>query len=144
MEERYGSFVGDPQYLPPNLLAETPLSFSGRTVLSKQSQSLGGGTKTPPQHCKHYGVSIIWVDPGQVRAASMEEAVGKLTTCTSSGTDWPYALVWLHEATCHAPLLKDGHLGILPQRGAEAPLMGGSANLRSANSLLPAPKLSTP
>ena len=69
---------------------------------------------------RHYGVSIIWVDPSQVRAASMEEIVGKLTACTSSGTDWPYTLVQLHEGTHHAPLPKDRYLGILPQRGAEA------------------------
>ena len=69
---------------------------------------------------RHYGVSIVWVDPSQVRAASMEDVVGKLTACTASGTHWPYALVWLHEGTCHAPLPKDRHLGILPQRGAEA------------------------
>ena len=25
----------------------------------------------------------------------------------------------LHEGTCHAPLPKEGHLGILPQRGVE-------------------------
>ena len=57
---------------------------------------------------RHYGLSFVWVDPSQVRAASMEEAVRKLTACTSSGTDWPYALVWLHEGTCHAPLPKRG------------------------------------
>ena len=34
-------------------------------------------------------------------------------------TDWPYALVQLHEDTHHVPLPKEGHLGILPQRGAE-------------------------
>ena len=68
---------------------------------------------------RYFGLSTIWVDPSQVRAASMEEAAGKLTACTSSGTDWPYALVWLHDGTCHAPLPKEGHLGILPQRGAE-------------------------
>ena len=49
----------------------------------------------------------------------MEEAVGKLTAWASSGPDWPYALVWLHKGTCHAPLPKEGYLSILPQRGAE-------------------------
>ena len=51
---------------------------------------------------------------------SMEKVVGKLTACTSSGTDWPYTLVQLHEGTCHVPLPKEGPLGILPQREAEA------------------------
>ena len=49
----------------------------------------------------------------------MEEAVGKLTTWASSGPNWPYALVQLHEGTHHMPLPKEGHLGILPQRGVE-------------------------
>ena len=43
----------------------------------------------------------------------------KLTTCISSGTDWPYALVQLHEGTHHTPLPREGHLGILPQGGVE-------------------------
>ena len=68
---------------------------------------------------RHYGISFVWANPNQVRAASMEEVVEKLTACTSSGTDWPYTLVQLHKGTHHAPLPKDGHLGVLPQRGAE-------------------------
>ena len=69
---------------------------------------------------RNYGLSIVWVNPTQARVPSMEQAVGKLTAWASSGPDWPYALVQLHEGTCHAPLPKEGHLGILPQRGAEA------------------------
>ena len=49
----------------------------------------------------------------------MEEAVKKLTTCTFSGTNWLNTLVWLHKGTCHAPLPKEGHLGILHQKGVE-------------------------
>ena len=78
---------------------------------------------------RHYGISIVWADPSQVRAASMEEVVSFLITCTSSGTNWPYALVWLHEGTHHAPLPKDGHLGILPQKGAEATHYGQISQL---------------
>ena len=68
---------------------------------------------------RHYGISIVWANPNQVRDASMEEVVRKLTAWTSSGTDWPYALAQLHDGTCHTPLPKDRDLGILPQRGAE-------------------------
>ena len=42
-----------------------------------------------------------------------------LAACPSSGTDWPYALAQLYEGSCHAPLHKDKHLGILPQGKAE-------------------------
>ena len=68
---------------------------------------------------RHYGISVVWANLNKVRAASLEEAVKKLTACTSSGTNWPYALAWLHEGTCHVPLPKEGHLGFLPQRGVE-------------------------
>ena len=93
---------------------------------------------------RNYGLSIIWVNPSQVRVPSMEEVVRKLTACTSSGTDWPYALVCLHEGTHHAPLPKEGTwASYLRERWRQLPV-GGSANLRSTNSLSPAPKSSTP
>ena len=68
---------------------------------------------------RKYGLLTVWVNPSQARVPSME-VVGKLTAWASSGPDWPYTLVWLHEGTCQAPLLKEEHLGILPQRGVEA------------------------
>ena len=68
---------------------------------------------------RKYGQLTIWVNPCQARIPSMEEVVEKLTAWVSSGPDWPYTLVQLHKGTCHAPLPKEGHLGILPQRGAE-------------------------
>ena len=68
---------------------------------------------------RKYGLSTIWVNPCQARAHSMEEAVRELTAWVSSGPNWPYTLVQLHKDTCHAPLPKEGHPGILPQGGAE-------------------------
>ena len=68
---------------------------------------------------RQYGISLVLVDPNQGRAATMEEAVEKLTTCTSSGTDWPYALAQLYRDPHHTPLPKDKHLGILPQGKVE-------------------------
>ena len=49
----------------------------------------------------------------------MEEAVRELTAWFSSGPNWPYALVQLNKDTCHAPLPKEGHLGILLQGEAD-------------------------
>ena len=66
-----------------------------------------------------YGLSTIWVNPCQARVHSMEEVVRELTTWVSSGSNWPYTLVQLNKDTCHVPLPKEGHLGILPQRGAD-------------------------
>ena len=68
---------------------------------------------------RRYGLSTVWVNPSQARVPSMEEVVGKLTAYASSGPSWPYALAWLHEGTCHVPLPKEGHLGILSQREVE-------------------------
>ena len=56
-------------------------------------------------------------------------AVMELTTWVSSGPDWPYDLVQLHKDTCHVPLPKEGHLGILPQRGAEMTACGRISQL---------------
>ena len=66
-----------------------------------------------------YGLSTIWVNPCQARVCSMEEVVRELTVWVSSGPNWPYTLVWSNEDTCHVPLLKEEHPGILPQGGAD-------------------------
>ena len=74
----------------------------------------------------------------------MEEAVEKLTTCTSSEMDWPYALAQLYEGPNNAPLPKDKHLDILPQGKVEETPCGQITNLKSANSLLLDHKMSIP
>ena len=70
---------------------------------------------------KGYGIALMWISPHQARASMMEEALGILSTCISSGPDWPYVFTQLYEGTNHAPLPKDKHLGILPQGKAESP-----------------------
>ena len=74
----------------------------------------------------------------------MEEAVGKLTAWASSGPNWPYALVQLHEGTHHAPLPKEGHLGILPQRGAEVTPCGQISQLEVCQLLIASPEVAYP
>ena len=66
----------------------------------------------------------------------MEEAVENLTTWVSSGPNWPYTLVQLHEDTHHAPFPKEGHLGILPQRGAEMTACGRISQLEVCQLLI--------
>ena len=68
-----------------------------------------------------YGIALVWISPHQAQASTMEEALEILTTCISSGPNWPYVLTQLYEGTNHAPLPKDKHLGILPQGKAESP-----------------------
>ena len=74
----------------------------------------------------------------------MEEAVEKLTTCTSTGIDWPYALAQLYEGRHHAPLLKDGYLGILPQRGVEETPCGQISQLKVCQLLAAGPQVIYP
>ena len=132
MEKRDGSNVGEYQHLPLTAMVSYSLPYPIRTVLPEQPQGLGGEAAGLPWHHLPVGISQggsyrgqeLWsIDhlgkPCQARVPSMEEAVGKLTAWVSSGPNLPYALVQLHEDTCHAPLPKEGHLGILPQRGAE-------------------------
>ena len=93
---------------------------------------------------RHYGISLVWVNPNQVRAATMEEAGKKLTAFTSSGTDWPYALVNCTRAlTMHHSPRTSTWVSYLRERWRKPPV-GRSANLRSANSLPVAHKSSTP
>ena len=86
-----------------------------------------------------YGISVVWVKPNQVRAATMEEAVKKLTACTSSGINWPYTLAQLYEGPHYTLLHKDGHLGILPQRGAEETPCGQISQLKVCQLLATSP-----
>ena len=76
-----------------------------------------------------YGLSMIWVNPYQVRVSTVEEAVKQLTTLVSSGPDWPYTLVQLNMDTCHVPLPREGHLSILQEGGTS------SATCRRVNQL---------
>ena len=93
---------------------------------------------------RHYGISVLWVNPNQVRAATMEEAVEKLAAYTSSGIDWPYTLAQLYEGPHHAPLPKDGYLGILPQRGAEETPCGWISKLEVCQLLATGPQVIYP
>ena len=68
-----------------------------------------------------YGTALVWISPHQAQASMMEEALGILSTCISSGPAWPYVLSQLYEGANHAPLPKDKHLAILPQGKVESP-----------------------
>ena len=60
----------------------------------------------------------------------MEEAVGTLSACISSGPDWPYVLAQSYEGSNHTPLPKGKHLGILPQGKVEESLFGWISQLK--------------
>ena len=91
-----------------------------------------------------YGLLTIWVNPRQVRVPSMEEVVGKLTACAFSGPNWPYALVQLHEGTCHVPPPKKGHMCILLHRGADTTACGQISQLEVCQLLIASPQVIYP
>ena len=67
-----------------------------------------------------YGIAIVWISPHQAQASTMEEALGILSTCISSGPNWPYVFTQLYEGANPAPLPKDKHLSFLLQGKAES------------------------
>ena len=118
--------------MPPTTTVSPALFNSSRTVLPYEPQGLGENQRIchnivfllilaeeEATGDRRYGLLTIWVNPCQAKACSMEEAVKEMTAWVFSGPNWPYTLVQLHGDTCHVPLPKVGHLGILPQGGAE-------------------------
>ena len=55
----------------------------------------------------------MWAHLYQARVSTMEEAIKQLTPLTSTGPNWPYALVQLNGDTYHLPLPMEGHLSIM-------------------------------
>ena len=68
---------------------------------------------------KSYGMALVWTSPHQTQVSTMEEALGTLSTCISSGPDWLYVFAQLYKGSNHIPLPKDKHLGVLPQGKVE-------------------------
>ena len=93
---------------------------------------------------RQYRVSLVWVNPNQTRATTMEEVVEKLAICPSSGPNWPYALVQLYEGSGHVPLPKSKHLGVLPQGKAEETSSGWISQLNICQLLSTSPQVVYP
>ena len=91
-----------------------------------------------------YGISLVWVHPNQVRAATIEEAVKKLTAYTSSRVNWPYALAQLCKDPHHAPLPKNKHLGVLPQGKVQETFCGQISQLKVCQLLATSPQVIYP
>ena len=85
-----------------------------------------------------YGISLVWINPNQIWASTMEEAVRTLSAYISNRHNWPYALAQLYEGSSHITLPKDKHLGILPQGKVEESSYGvdqAAQNLPAMSSL---------
>ena len=91
-----------------------------------------------------YGISLVWVNPNQARASTMEEAVETLTTCP------PVELIGLmpwHNCTralaMHHSPRTNTWASYLRERWRKPPV-GRSASFMFTNSFLPAHKWSIP
>ena len=93
---------------------------------------------------RQYGISLVWVHPNQVRAATIEEAVEDLTVYTSRGVNWPYTLAQLCKDPHHAPLAKNKHLGILLQGKAQETFCGQISQLKVCQLLAAGPQVIYP
>ena len=93
---------------------------------------------------RQYGISLVWVHPSQVRAATIEEAVENWTAYTSSGVNWPYTPAQLCEDPHHAPLPKNKHLGILLQEKAQETFCGQISQLKVCQLLATSPQVIYP
>ena len=74
----------------------------------------------------------------------MEEAVGTLSACISSGPNWPYVLAQLYKGSNHTPLPKGKHLGVLPQGKAEESPYGQISQLEVCQLLSARPQVIYP
>ena len=156
MGKRHGFLVGNLNICPHLYQLELPC-HSHAELFSIGSLKVWGNIQKPccdiayllvwvenAMKDRHYGISLVWVNLNQVRAATMEEAVEKLTACPSSGTNWPYTLAQLHEGPCHAPLPKDKHLGILTQGKVEETPCGWISQLKVCQLLATSPQVIYP
>ena len=91
----------------------------------------------------HYGISLAWVNPNQVRASAIRGSQ-KVTACPSSGTDWPYTLAQLYEGPHYAPLPKDRHMGVLPQGKVAETHCGQISQLKVCQLLAAGPQVIYP
>ena len=133
--------MGEHWCLSPLQPLRASLPFPCWVDFCQQLQSLGKHSGPSSWHAyllvhlgnttedRQYGVSLVWVNPNQTKATTMEEAVEKLAACPSRGPDWPYALAQLYGGSGHAPLPKGKHLGILPQGKAEETSCGQISQL---------------
>ena len=93
---------------------------------------------------ENYGMALVWISPHQIQASTMEEAVGTLSACISSGPNWPYVLGQLYEGSNHTPLPKDKHLGVLAQGKVEESPYGQISQLEVCQLLSARPQVIYP
>ena len=110
-----------PYHMAGELLSISHLKVWGDTQKPQDSMAYLLVRVEDASEVEGYGIALVWISPHQAQASTMEEALGILSICISSGPDWPYILTQLYEGTNQVPLPKDKHLGVLPQGKVETP-----------------------
>ena len=145
-EERWGDNMralwGDLSICPHLDYLELPYHTLGE-LLSISHLKVWGDTQEPSNNMAYllvcteddseaesYSMALVWISPHQARVSMMEEALGPLPTCISSGPDWLYVFAQLYKGSNHTPLPKDKHLGILPQGKVEESPHGQISQLK--------------
>ena len=92
-----------------------------------------------------YGMSLVWISPHQARVSTMEEALGTLSACISSGPDWLYVFAQLYKGSNHIPPTQgQAPRCLAPGKGGGRAPMGRSANSKSASFLSTGPQVIYP
>ena len=125
------AFWGNLSICPCLDYLELPYHTSGE-LLSISHFKVWGDTQEPHNNMAYllvhteddseaesHSMALLWISPHQARASMMEEALGTLSACISSGPNWLYVLAQLYKGSNHTPLTKDKHLGILHWGKAE-------------------------
>ena len=117
-----------PYHIAGELLSISHLMVWGDTQKPQDSMAYLLVKVENASEVEGYSTALVWISPHQAQASMMAEALEILSTCASSGPDWPYILTQLYEGTNHAPLPKDKH-----PRERQRAHVGGSANQKSAS-----------
>ena len=130
-----------PYHTSGELLSISHLKVWGDTQESRNNMAYLLVCTEDTSEAESYGMALVWISPHQAQASTMEEALGTLSACFSSGPNWPYVLAQLYEGSNLTPLPKDKHLGILPQGKVEESPYGQISQLEVCQLLSARPQV---
>ena len=119
-----------PYHTPGQLLSISCLKVWGDTQEPRNDMAYLLVHTEGDSEAESYGMALVWISPHQAQVSMMEEALGTLSACISSGPNWLYVLAQLYKGSNHTPLPKDKHLGILPQGKVEESPYGQISQLK--------------
>ena len=150
------AFWGNLSICPCLDYLELPYHTSGK-LLSISHLKVWGDTQEPCNNMAYllehteddpeaesYSIALVWISPHQAWAFTIEEALGTLSACISSGPKWLYVLAQLYNSSNHTPLPKEKHLDVLPQGKVEESPYGWISQLKVHQLLSTGPQVIYP